>query len=309
MKVLVTGHRGYIGVEMVPELIAAGHEVVGLDTGLYDACDFVVPPDEVPALDVDLRDVTQAQLAGIDAVVHLGALSNDPLGDLNAQLTYDINLEASVRLATARGAGVARFLFVVVQPLRSGRQRPAGRAVTVLSGHPVRRLQGACRASTARACQRQLLTGVLAQRHRVWRLPPPSGRHRREQPCRARRDDRQVLLQSDGSPWRPLVHLRDIIAAFIACLHAPREAIHDEAFNVGMIDENYPDPRSRRDRAGRRAELRDRLRPWGLPGYPQLSGRLPQDRGGASVVQAVVDGALRRRGAVQGVHLSGADLG
>ena len=133
---------------MVPELIAAGHEVVGLDTGLYDACDFVVPPDEVPALDVDLRDVTQAQLAGIDAVVHLGALSNDPLGDLNAQLTYDINLEASVRLARKRpGAGVTR-LFVVVQPLRSGRQRPAGRAVTVLSGHPVRRLQGACRAST-----------------------------------------------------------------------------------------------------------------------------------------------------------------
>ena len=107
MKVLVTGHRGYIGVEMVPELIAAGHEVVGLDTGLYDACDFVVPPDEVPALDVDLRDVTQAQLAGIDAVVHLGALSNDPLGDLNAQLTYDINLEASVCASRKRPAELA----------------------------------------------------------------------------------------------------------------------------------------------------------------------------------------------------------
>src|SRR5438105_1460230 len=83
MKVLVTGHRGYIGVEMVPELRAAGHAVSGLDTGLFDECDFVSPPDDIPNLDVDLRDVTAAQLRGFDAVVHLAALSNDPLGDLN----------------------------------------------------------------------------------------------------------------------------------------------------------------------------------------------------------------------------------
>ena len=83
MRVLLTGHRGYIGVEMVPAPRAAGHEVIGLDTGLYDECDFTAPPDEVEEVDVDLRDVTTEDLRGVDAVIHLGALSNDPLGDLN----------------------------------------------------------------------------------------------------------------------------------------------------------------------------------------------------------------------------------
>src|SRR5215472_745807 len=112
MKVLVTGHRGYIGVEMVPQVRAAGHTVSGLDTGLFDECDFVSPPDEVPSVDVDLRDVTPDHLRGFDAVIHLAALSNDPLGDLNPNITYDINLHASVRLArAAKEAGVKRFLF------------------------------------------------------------------------------------------------------------------------------------------------------------------------------------------------------
>src|SRR5262245_49079567 len=112
MKVLVTGHRGYIGVEMVPALRAAGHEVFGLDTGYYDECDFMSPPDDVPTVDVDLRDVAPADVRGFDAIAHLGALSNDPLGDLNKDLTYDINLHASVRLAAAaKEAGVKRYLF------------------------------------------------------------------------------------------------------------------------------------------------------------------------------------------------------
>ena len=112
MKVLVTGHRGYIGVEMVTVLRAGGHEVVGLDTGYYDECDFRAPPDDVPNLSVDLRDVTAAPLRGFDAVIHLAALSNDPLGNVNPELTYDINLHASMRLArAAKEAGVARFLF------------------------------------------------------------------------------------------------------------------------------------------------------------------------------------------------------
>src|SRR5262245_39569941 len=112
MKVLVTGHRGYIGVEMVPALRAAGHQVVGLDTGYYDECDFVRPPDPTEDLKVDLRDVTAADCRGFDAVVHLGALSNDPLGDINKDLTYDINLHASVQLArAAKEAGVKRYLF------------------------------------------------------------------------------------------------------------------------------------------------------------------------------------------------------
>ena len=112
MKVLVTGTLGYIGVEMVPVLRKAGHEVVGLDTGFYDECDFSAPPDKVETLRVDLREVTPAHLKGFDAVIHLAALSNDPLGDLNPNITYDINLHASVRLArAAKEAGVKRFLF------------------------------------------------------------------------------------------------------------------------------------------------------------------------------------------------------
>src|SRR5690242_1146484 len=112
MKVLVTGHLGYIGVEMVPVLRAAGHEVTGLDVGYYNECDFRSAPDTVPTLSVDLRDVTPEHLKGFDAVIHLAALSNDPLGDVNPSITYDINLHASLRLAeAAKAAKVSRFLF------------------------------------------------------------------------------------------------------------------------------------------------------------------------------------------------------
>src|SRR5262245_41594230 len=112
MKVLVTGHRGYIGVEMVSVLRKAGHEVTGLDLGYFDECDFRAPPDDIPSLSTDLRDVTPSELAGFEAVAHLAALSNDPLGNVNPEITYDINLHASVRLArAAKEAGVQRFLF------------------------------------------------------------------------------------------------------------------------------------------------------------------------------------------------------
>ena len=112
MKLLITGHLGYIGAEMVPRMLAVGHSVTGLDTGLFDRCDFVEPPTEIPELRVDLRDVVAADLDGFDAVVHLAALSNDPLGDINPDLTYDINLHASVNLArAAKAAGVGRFVF------------------------------------------------------------------------------------------------------------------------------------------------------------------------------------------------------
>src|SRR3954468_19915263 len=112
MKLLITGHLGYLGVEMTSVLLARGHEVVGLDSGLFRDCDFLGAPDDVPSIDIDLRDVTACHLEGFDAIVHLAALSNDPLSDLNPSLTYDINLAASVRLATlAKQAGVGRFVF------------------------------------------------------------------------------------------------------------------------------------------------------------------------------------------------------
>jgi len=241
MKVLVTGHRGYIGVEMVPALRAAGHEVVGLDTGFYDECDFAAPPDRVESLTVDLRDVTPALFEGVDAIAHLGALSNDPLGDLNASLTYDINLHASVRLAeAAKEAGVSRYLFASSCSLYGAGgeglldETAEFNPVTPYGESKVRVEQEVgkladesfspvyLRNATAYGVSLRLRADIVVNNlvgHAV-----TTGK---------------VLMQSDGSPWRPLVHIRDIIAAFVACLAAPREAIHNEAFNVGKEGENY----------------------------------------------------------------------
>jgi nucleoside-diphosphate-sugar epimerase len=241
MKVLLTGHRGYIGAEMVPALRAAGHQVVGFDTGYYDGCDFEGAPDEIPGLKVDLRDVTAAHCRGFDAVIHLAALSNDPLGDLNPDITYDINLHASVRLArAAKEAGVGRFLFSSSCSLYGAGadgyldENAAFNPVTAYGESKVRveqevsKLADAAftpvylRNATAYGVSRRLRADIVVNNlvgHAV-----TTGK---------------VLLQSDGTPWRPLVHIGDINAAFIACLSAPTEAIHNQAFNVGRTSENF----------------------------------------------------------------------
>jgi len=241
MKVLLTGHRGYIGVEMVPALRAAGHEVVGLDTGYYDACDFAAPPDEIVTLAVDLRDVTPEHCRGSDAVIHLAALSNDPLGDLNPGITYDINLHASVRLArAAKEAGVRRFLFSSSCSLYGAGadgyldENAAFNPVTPYGESKVRVEQEVShladatftpvylRNATAYGVSRRLRADIVVNNlvgHAI-----TSGK---------------VLLQSDGTPWRPLVHIGDIIHAFQCCLAAPESAIHNQAFNVGRTSENF----------------------------------------------------------------------
>ncbi len=241
MKVLVTGHRGYIGVEMVPVLHAAGHEVVGLDTGYYDECDFRAPPDSVPELDIDLRDITSDPLRGFDAVIHLAALSNDPLSDLNPEITYEINQHASVTLArAAKQAGVRRFLFSSSCSLYgAGGDRPldenaAFHPVTpygeskVLVEQEVAQLADESfspmylRNATAYGVSRRLRADIVV--NNLVGHAFTTGK---------------VLLQSDGTPWRPLVHIRDIINAFLAGLTAPIDAIHNQAFNIGRNTENF----------------------------------------------------------------------
>jgi nucleoside-diphosphate-sugar epimerase len=241
MKLLVTGHLGYLGVEMTSRLLALGHEVVGLDVDYYSDCDFVSPPDDVANLRTDLRDVEAAELEGFDAVVHLAALSNDPLSDLNPDLTYDINLHASVRLATAaKQAGVPRFLFSSSCSLYGAGgdeqldENAAFNPVTPYGESKVRVEQALSkladetftpvylRNATAFGTSRRLRADIVVNNlvgHAV-----TTGK---------------VLLQSDGTPWRPLVHVFDISQAFERALVAPRDAVHDQAFNVGRTGENY----------------------------------------------------------------------
>jgi nucleoside-diphosphate-sugar epimerase len=241
MKVLVTGQRGYIGVEMVPVLRAAGHEVVGLDTGLYDESDFVAPPDPVPNLDVDLRDVTADHLKGIDAVIHLAALSNDPLGDLDSKVTYDINLHGSVGLArAAKQAGVKRFLFSSSCSLYGAGgtgfldENAAFNPVTAYGESKIRveqELGGLADANFAPVYMRNATAYGVSRRLRADIVVNNLVGHAIT--------TGKVLMQSDGTPWRPLVHIGDITNAFIAALTAPLASIHNQAFNVGRTAENY----------------------------------------------------------------------
>lgn len=240
MKVLLTGHKGYIGSVLAPVLREHGHDVVGLDSDLFEGCDFG-PVESIPTLRLDLRDVQVDHLVGFDAVLHLAALSNDPLSDLDPGLTYAINHLASVRLATlAKQAGVPRFIFSSSCSLYGAAgddflDETAGfNPVTaygeskVLVERDVRLLADDrfsptfLRNATAYGVSPRL-RGDLVVNNLVGYAFTTG----------------EVLIKSDGSPWRPLVHIRDISAAFIAVLEAPRELVHNECFNVGQTEENY----------------------------------------------------------------------
>ncbi len=241
MKVLVTGHHGYIGSVLVPMFLEAGYEVVGLDTFFFEGCDFGEARNGVAAVRKDLRDVGPADIDGVDAIVHLAALSNDPLGSLDPVLTEEINLNASVGLArAAKDAGVSRFLFssscslygVAGGELLTERAtfNPATpyAASKVRAEHELGKLADASfspvflRNATAFGVSPRLRTDVMV--NDLVAHAYLTG---------------EVLIKSDGSPWRPLVHVDDIAAAFLAVLQAPREAVHNQAFNVGRTGENF----------------------------------------------------------------------
>lgn len=239
MRVLVTGHRGYIGSLLVPLLESAGHRVRGLDCDYFGGCTFGSDPVPAPGLVKDLRDVGPADLAGLDAVIHLAGLSNDPLGEMNAALTTDINTRATLRLAEmAKAAGIGRFVFSSsCSNYGAGgedwlTERSPVNPVTPYAVSKVECEAGLdrladesfspifLRSGTAYGLSRRIRFDLVANNLTAWAVATG-----------------QVWLKSDGSAWRPLVHAQDMAQAFLLAIEAPRLLVHRQAFNVGSNED------------------------------------------------------------------------
>ncbi len=238
-RILVTGHRGYIGCRLVPLLQDAGYDVTGVDADLYRECTFGSAPVPAPGCVVDIRDVTLSQLYGHDAVIHLAGLSNDPLGDLDPTLTHEINLRATVRLAKlAKEAGVRRFVFssscsnygaagegwlTEASPLNPVTPYATSK---MKSEEELDKLADAdfsptyLRSGTAYGASPRIRFDLVVNNLTAWAVATG-----------------EVRLKSDGSAWRPLVHAEDMARAFVCAISAERSAVHRKAFNVGRNED------------------------------------------------------------------------
>jgi nucleoside-diphosphate-sugar epimerase len=241
MKVLVTGHKGYIGSVLVPQLLERGHDVHGMDTDLFADCTYAGELTSIPEFTCDTRDVEPAMLEGYEAIIHLAGLSNDPLGDYDPSLTAEINTNASVRIAQfAKQVGVPRFLFASSCSTygasgadfldESASFRPVtpyglSKVQVELAVSPLAD-EKFCpvflRASTAYGMSPRIRFDLVVNNLVAWAYTTG-----------------EVFLKSDGSPWRPIVHVEDIALAYACALEAPVDIVHNRAFNVGSTTENY----------------------------------------------------------------------
>ena len=240
MRILVTGHLGYIGTVLTPMLRERGHEVFGVDSDLYRRCTFLDEVPDVPTLEKDIRDVEVSDLKGYDAVMHLAALSNDPLGDLNPDLTRDINYKATIQLAKrAREAGVERFAFSSscsnygasgddwldedspFNPVTAYGESKVNSEKELLALDDGSFTPIVMRSATAYGVSPRLRFDLVVNNLVAWAVTTG-----------------KVFLKSDGSAWRPLVHIEDISQAFSCVVEGPREKVAGQAFNVGLTSEN-----------------------------------------------------------------------
>lgn len=241
MRVLVTGNSGYIGTVLTPMLVQAGHDVVGMDTNLFERSSFMQEVPDIPTIVKDVRDIEESDVEGFDAIIHLAGLSNDPLGDYRPELTETINFLASVRTAkAAKAVGVGRFLFAsscsnygasgdnfLDENSAFNPVTPYGKSKVSVE-QEVSKLADDnfspvfLRASTAYGLSPRIRFDLVINNLTAWAYTT-----------------KQVYLKSDGTPWRPVVHVEDISRAYIAALEAPRELVHNDSFNVGSTSENY----------------------------------------------------------------------